>query len=212
MSDPRPEVGPSLRERTRSLVRWQVGDAALELFSSQGFEATTVEEIAARAGISRSSFFRYFASKEDVIVLQLEESGAALRKALLARPDDEPPWTAVSNACLDVVERTAGETSALQRGLRVARVPARSPSVRARVRDEMVGWRDLLIPELQRRLQTTDEPYDPRAAALAAAAVACIDVACELWEQCDGERSLAGLLGAALRQFEVRGDGGTGTT
>jgi AcrR family transcriptional regulator len=188
-------------------VRWQVGDVALELFGTHGFDDTTVDQIAASAGISRSSFFRYFASKEDVVVLQMEESGVALLGALASRPADEPAWTALRTAFVAVVERNTREARRLERGLRVARVHAQTPSVRARVRDEMANWRDLLVPEVRRRMgSSASDPLDPRPAALAAAACACLDVACDLWQQSDGTASLADVLDTAMRQFDVGPD------
>ncbi|MBR8639674.1 TetR family transcriptional regulator [Streptomyces tuirus] len=56
---------PDLRERRRLATQADIEDAALDLFERQGYERTTVLEIAAAAGVSQSTFFRYFATKED---------------------------------------------------------------------------------------------------------------------------------------------------
>ncbi len=58
----------SLAERKRQLVRDELTEAALKLLAFQGFEATTIDQMAAAAGLSRRTFFRYFQSKEDVII------------------------------------------------------------------------------------------------------------------------------------------------
>ena len=57
-----------LPERKRQLVRQEIARAAWLLFAERGYEDTTVEAIARAAGVSRRSFFRYFSSKEDVVV------------------------------------------------------------------------------------------------------------------------------------------------
>ena len=60
-----------LRDRTRLAVRDQIARAATALFVSQGFDRTTIDEVAAAAGLSRRSFFRYFETKEDVVLSDL---------------------------------------------------------------------------------------------------------------------------------------------
>ena len=67
--------------------------AALELFAEQGFEATSVEQIAKAAGVSRSTFFRQFGGKEDVVFTDHEALLNELRIFLSERHDD--PWAAV---------------------------------------------------------------------------------------------------------------------
>ena len=90
--------GVGLREATRRAVRAQIAVAAVELFAEQGFEQTTVDQIAADVGMSQRSVFRYFATKEDMVVGELIEEGHRAADALRARPSDEPPWTEIGRA------------------------------------------------------------------------------------------------------------------
>jgi AcrR family transcriptional regulator len=59
---------PGLRERKKARTRWAIQEEALKLFREQGYQATTIDQIAAAADISQSTFFRYFPTKEDVVV------------------------------------------------------------------------------------------------------------------------------------------------
>jgi len=88
-------VTGGLRERARRAVRAEAVQAAMELFKAQGFEATTVDQIAQAAGMSKSSFFRYFPSKEDLVVASFDTVLDALVEALRAQPLDEPAWDAL---------------------------------------------------------------------------------------------------------------------
>jgi AcrR family transcriptional regulator len=92
---------PGLRERMRATVRKEVVEVALRLFSEQGFDGTTVDQIAGEVGLSRASLFRYFGTKEDMVLqaLQgLEETGRQIAEAFAARPDTERPWEALRRA------------------------------------------------------------------------------------------------------------------
>src|SRR6266542_3385023 len=72
----------NLRARKKLLVRDVIEHVALALFDQRGYEATTVEEIAAEVGISPRTFFRYFPSKEDVVFAHHADALARLRNVL----------------------------------------------------------------------------------------------------------------------------------
>ncbi|MDV9168931.1 TetR family transcriptional regulator [Streptomyces sp. W16] len=182
----------SLRERTRLAVKAQVAEIALEMFLSRGFEQTTIEQIAKAAGMSRATFFRYFATKEDVLLVMTEDYARHAQDALKQRPDDEPVWTALRHA-LEPAVRQQGKGSAA--ALQTARAIVQSPSVRSRYQERYLQLRELLRPEVIRRTGTTG---DPGASALIASALGCLDAAIETWVERDGTVPLHQLLDRAM--------------
>ncbi|MFD4292991.1 TetR family transcriptional regulator [Rhodococcus sp. NPDC058505] len=125
--------------------RLQVVSEALRLFSEQGYEATSVDEIADAAGISRRTFFRQFRSKEDVVFADHE---ILLEQASQFLGADHPdPWGAVCDAATIVFERFADwEDVATRRYAVVHRVPA------LRDREIVTGYRyERLFVEYLRR-------------------------------------------------------------
>jgi AcrR family transcriptional regulator len=98
-------AAPGLRARKREQTRERLTRAAMALFLERGFEATTLDDIAAAADISRRSFFHYFASKEDVVFTWQEEISCALVAAVAARPAGESLLTAAENAISAMVQQ-----------------------------------------------------------------------------------------------------------
>ena len=186
---------PTLRNRATRAVRAEIAAVAMRLFLEQGFDKTTVDQIAAEAGLSRTSFFRYFATKEDVLLGHLGELGYKVRDALAARPAEEPPWQALRRAFdLLIEERLAYPED----GLSMRRMLHDTPSLRARQLGKQLGWQDLLAPEVARRLGDAYDAYDPRSRALVAAALSCLNVAVDVWTASDGTADLADLVDQAM--------------
>src|SRR6516164_11415484 len=93
---PAAQARPGLRERKKARTRAAIREHALRLFREQGYDATTVEQIAAADDVSPSTFFRYFPTKEDVVL----QDGMDTRtmEALARQPRDLPPIAAVRSA------------------------------------------------------------------------------------------------------------------
>jgi AcrR family transcriptional regulator len=89
---------PGLRERKKIKTRLAIEDVALSLFEQQGYEATTVEEIAAQAEVSTTTFFRYFPTKAEILLGDHGLHLPALLQAILDRPSDENDLEAFGNA------------------------------------------------------------------------------------------------------------------
>ena len=188
-----PQVAPpprDLRRRARDAVRAEIAETAFELFTERGFDQTTVDDIAVAAGLSRRSFFRYFASKEDAVLGMLNAVGDAIAAELAARPADEPPWTSLRRA-LDVLVTTylGDPTVALAR----FRLIHHTPALRTTLLDKQDRWQRSLAQVLAARLGA-DPAHDLRPQLLAATALAALDVASRRWLASDGQANLATLL------------------
>jgi AcrR family transcriptional regulator len=86
------------RERKKRQTRGALVHAALTLFDAQGYDHTAVREITDAVDVSERTFFRYFASKEDLALSFIREGSDALMRELAARPAAEPPMTALRSA------------------------------------------------------------------------------------------------------------------
>jgi AcrR family transcriptional regulator len=81
----------SLRERKKLQTRNAIQAAALELFEEHGYDATTIDDIVERADYSRSTFFRHFDNKDEVLFADIPERLGALRSELAARQPSQNP-------------------------------------------------------------------------------------------------------------------------
>src|SRR6476646_1972874 len=112
----------TLRERKKQQTREGLASAAVELFIERGFDATTVEDIAAAADVSPRTFFRYYPTKEDVVVDLVER--------LAARPADEPLGRALREAARGWADLSPEESARL---LMLSRVLHASPCLQPRL-------------------------------------------------------------------------------
>ncbi|MGK7233361.1 TetR family transcriptional regulator [Streptomyces hygroscopicus] len=173
-----------LRERTRRAVQAEIVTTAMRLFLERGFEATTMEQIATEIGISRRSLFRYFGTKEDIVLGDHAAHGEVLRAALEARPANEPPWEALRAALRELLESLPYSAEDF---LKITSMLHASPSLRARQLEKRRQWTELLVPDIARRLGAAEDLMTQvRAYALAACALACSEVATETWVRSGG--------------------------
>ncbi|MDT0611154.1 acyl-CoA-like ligand-binding transcription factor [Streptomyces lancefieldiae] len=156
----RPEV--SLAQRKRQLVSDELTEAALQLLALKGFDGVTIDEIATTAGVSKRTFFRYFASKEDVVVQFLTDMGTGMSVELTARPGAEPPSVALKNAVSVPLADCAGHSD---RALRVVQLILRTPALHARFLERQEQWHDDLAAQMAHRLGLAPDDLYPRLAA-----------------------------------------------
>ena len=167
----------------------------MRLFLDQGFEQTTIDQIASTAGISRRSFFRYFGTKEDIVLGDLAKQGELVRDALERVPAMVGPWDALREA-LHAVDALTIDPEVT---LKIARMMYGTPSLRARSIEKHLHWQSLLVPDIRRRLGIPESDMaNPVPAAIVASAIACLDAAGEVWVNGDGLGDLAALYDQAV--------------
>jgi AcrR family transcriptional regulator len=160
----------SLRERKKAATRQRIQDEAMRLFLEQGYDATTVEQIAAAADVSHMTFFRHFPAKEDVVVT--DDYDPLLAELIRARPPEEPPVERVRAtilAGLGAVYAQDRETI-----LARARLIQSTPALRARLVDNRRATEALLAAGL-------GDPEAFETQVLAAACAAALVAAVEEW-------------------------------
>ena len=171
---------PTLRDHARGAVRDEVARQAWLLFSRQGFEATTVDQIAAAAGMSRRTFFRYFTGKDELVLARLVESGESVVHALRARPEDEPVWASLRQAFDKGVLQQEAHADVARPLLVMLRT---EPGVRGTVVEWRRRWQEILEPVVAERLPGRRRGGSPdvRAAAIVASALSCLETAQDAW-------------------------------
>ncbi|MBN9657494.1 MAG: TetR family transcriptional regulator [Acidobacteria bacterium] len=97
----------TLQARKQQFVRDAIWDAAIDLFAEKGFDETTVDDIARAAGVSRRSFFRYFASKNDLMAHAMLSYGTILTSAIDSCPPDHTLREILRSTVLQVVQVSA---------------------------------------------------------------------------------------------------------
>jgi len=98
-----------LRERKRRETRQRIAEVGQRLFLAHGYEGTTLDAIAAAAGISRRTFFSYFRSKDDIILFWQDADLASLIADLLKTSPDVPPLDAVRDVMVKHIARYTTE-------------------------------------------------------------------------------------------------------
>ncbi|MEU5153787.1 TetR/AcrR family transcriptional regulator [Glycomyces sp. NPDC021274] len=170
-------AGGSLREVSRRAVQSRIARTAEALFVAKGFEETTVDEIAAAVGMSQRSFFRYFASKDEVVLDSVERLGEELSARLQARPPGESVWDSLRRAFDPVVERLA-DPAVRERDRVLHEIVSASPRLLA----AYLGRLDLLQRSLSELLveragQSGVEPDAVVVRAIVGGAFACLQAA-----------------------------------
>jgi AcrR family transcriptional regulator len=178
---------PGLWERKKARTRAAIRQHALRLFREQGYDATTVEQIAEAAEVSPSTFFRYFPTKEDV-VLQ-DDMDLLWAEAVRAQPPDLSPMAALRSAMRDLFARmTPAELEQLRES---AELSMSVPAVRARSLDEFARTIGIVA-----RLAGERAGRDPDDIEVRTFAGAVLGVALAAWFAASGD------LEKFMREFE----------
>jgi len=181
----------SLRERKKLKTRESIQREAMRLIQKQGYEKTTIEQIAAAVEISPSTFFNYFPNKEDVVLYDAYDP--IIGKLLLERPADEP----LSVAIRKVLEEMAG---IFERDREIILARARlwldEPSLRARLWEELERGRDFMSMLIAQRSGRDPDDFDIRVTVMVIVMAAM--EAMREWVRHDGEGSFVTTVSHAL--------------
>ena len=179
MSQPRPD---GLRERKKARTRAALREHALRLFREQGYQRTTVEQIAAAAEVSPSTFFRYFPTKEDLVLQDdmdtrmieaLDRQPPGLRPVAAVRAATREVFNAYTEDDLDVIRETTALTVTV-------------PEVRARALDEFARTITVIAEALAKR---AGRPADDLAVRTAAGAIIGVMMSITMpWEGWSSDR------------------------
>jgi AcrR family transcriptional regulator len=191
--EPAPRA-PGVRERTQLAIRTELAAAAVRLFTEHGFAETTARDIAQAVGVSERTFFRYFASKEDVILGALDELGVRLASRLAARPAHEAPFRALRRSFDLMTEIVAKEP---EWSLAMLELTRQVPSLRARQVEKQDKWATQLADILADRMDT-DASTDLRPSLYAATALSALDVAVTHWDTTGRTQTLGEVLDKAF--------------
>jgi AcrR family transcriptional regulator len=187
------------RERKKLATRRALEESAMRLFTDKGFDGTTVEEIADAADVSARTFFRYFATKDEVLFGDHEPRLEAMRALLEQRPADEPIMVS-----LEALLRGLGDMLVAQR----ERVLVQSEVSKARVqvlglfRQHQEEMNEVIISFVAARLQD-DGQVRMRARVVASAAMGAYLAASSEWLRSDGAEDMTRLMDEALEALRT---------
>jgi AcrR family transcriptional regulator len=198
MSVPTDQGG--LRARKKQRTRAALIDAGLDLFLANGYDTTTIDEIAAEVEVSPRTFFRYFAGKEDVALAKGAEFDELVLDALTARPATEPPLAALRHAVLDMIRESASGEG-VRRFLHIQHLINKTPSLLAGNLRRAAGNEERLTVEIAAR-QGVDPAQDMRPRVLVGMVCGALRIGLET--MCaDPRRDLARLVGLVEEAIDL---------
>jgi mycofactocin system transcriptional regulator len=170
------------RGRRPSTTRAQIARVALDLFERNGFDETTVEDIAAAVGISRRTLFRYYESKRDIVWGEFAVELVRLRQHLRDAPADEPIMDVLRRAVVSTNRFGAGELDELR--IRVSLISS-VPALVAHSAVRYAEWRQVVAEFAAERLGEAPDDLGPQT--LAHAALGAAMAAFARWSRHDAE-------------------------
>ena len=187
--------GGGLRERKKQKTRDSIQRTALRLFEKQGYEETTIEQIAAAVEISPSTFFNYFPTKEDVVLYDAYDPMAI--QLFLERPKDEPLNVGLRRVLEGLAETfQRDEQMILARG----RLFLEVPELRARIWDEVERTQVLLAQMLAERTGRRVDDFELRVTVRVVTS-AVFEATIE-WMRSNGRHGLVEMVNRALDVVE----------
>ena len=178
-----------LRERKKAKTREQIIEATVTLCLRHGFKKTTIQQIVDSVDVSRRTFFRYFRTKEDVVMERIGAFCDEVQVELRSRPKEESIWDSLVAALTCFISRSALNAHGM---LSLHRMMMDNASLRARKFELPMSWETAMIPEVRKRMGSGRE-QEMRARVLVSAAIASASLSFDLWHESGGKGSLQGI-------------------
>lgn len=188
---------PGLRERKKIETLHRLQEEALRLFDEQGYDATTIEQIAAAAGVSASTFYRYFPTKEDVVVQ--DEYDPLIVQVFQAQPPEAPPLDALRSVLAELFARFTEED--LSRVRRRAALIFAVPALRAHQLGQTLATERMLSDMVAERTGRTRDDLEVRH--FTAVVVASWTTAISTWAEAGPDADLAAVMDQCLAHLEA---------
>lgn len=158
MKTPAGPTNRTLLETKQESVRELIGEAAGQLFLQKGFDATTVADIAKGASIGRRTFFRYFASKEDVVLWKFDQFAHHALALLEVRPAREPGFSALQAALISASSFYTRDTAYT---VAMLKLTASTPSLWAQQLVQRERWKAWFAAALRQRSRVAERSMLP---------------------------------------------------
>ena len=178
-----------MRAQKKALTRATLESSALERFLAEGYEAVRLEDLCAQCLVSTRTFFRYFASKEDLVLGRLRSHLDLAADLFERQPADAPTLESLRAVITATVADYAADP---HRELDRLRLVATTPALQAALGQVFAGFDRLIRKFVAAQTNTADNTRGPRL--VAAAAVAAFRVGLEMWVDRDARDDLAGLI------------------
>jgi AcrR family transcriptional regulator len=191
-----------LREMKKERTRAEIVRVATRMFAARGFDDVTVDEIAAEAEVAHRTFYRYFASKEELVLGPLQQGLDALVTLFLARPRTEGVMRSIHAVIMDLA---ANYEHDLDNDRRRANLVRTTPSLQHRQNERHAAFENVIVPLIADRLGV-DPVVDIRPAMIAGCAVAAIRVATSQWLLGGASRPLIPIVEQALSMLTTAFD------
>ncbi|HUY66261.1 MAG TPA: mycofactocin system transcriptional regulator [Acidimicrobiales bacterium] len=193
----------SARGRRPATSREEVARAALDLFNRQGYDGTTVDQIAAAVGVSRRTFFRYYDSKRDVVWGEFDAELVRLERQLGSAPSDEPMMDVLRRAVVATNRFGAGELDELR--IRMGLISS-VPTLVAHSAVRYAEWCDVVARFVAGRIGGAADDLAPQTVARATLGAAIAAFTC--WARYDTD-DLTGEVDRALHLLATGFDEGS---
>lgn len=196
MKQQTPTTGASttLWDRSRQLATREILQTALRLFTEQGYDETTIAQIAREAGVSQRTLFRYFGGKEDLLGGGQDRFGQVLAETIQEQPASAGAWEVLRAGIEAVLALHDSREQALER----FRLLHTTASLRAAWLEKRLRFQEDVLPLIKARMDAAAGTNDSQARAVIATAFACLDVASMTWAAADGEGDIMDLYDECL--------------